>query len=541
MTTEKKDNLLIHGFIDAANKFNGHHALDIDNNKTTYGELKNHIEKIAGCIIANTQPSASFVAILADRSLSAYSGVLGTLLAGKAYVPLNHKFPVERSLYMADFSSVDIIIVGPECYEYFFQILQKIKKNIVAIFPETTKPEHIEKDYPQHVFFGADELNLFDTSKIPSNVHPDTPAYMLFTSGSTGIPKAVPVSNRNVVSYIDNISSLYDFNETDRFYQVSDLTFDLSVQDLFLCWKSGGCLCAPGNNNLVAIPRFIKEKQLTVWLFVPSVAILFSKMRLLKPGSFPSLRYSMFCGEALPASTAETWQAAASYSTLINLYGPTEATVAIAHYKWNKNSQENNSINGIVPLGKIFKNQKYCIVDDDLNPVEKGTIGELCLSGSQVCHGYFKSPENNEKSFIRIASMPEDLWYRTGDRVMADKNDCLYFFGRADSELKIKGYRVNLLEIDHAVSSFFKASVVATIAIPDPVDATNMLVTFICSRDVEQKKNETAVINHCKQILPHYMLPEKIFFLDEIPLNNNGKIDRPALINKYKTLCPDGN
>ena len=536
MTTHEKNKLLINGFIESVNKYKDNYALDINNTLVTYSELKNNSLKIAGCILSNTSPSNPFVAILADRSLSAYSGILGALFAGKAYVPLNPKFPLERSYYMCDFSSIDTFIVGQECYDYFRQLLLKINKTVIAIFPETNKIEDLRKECPLHKFFGPEELNLLKESNIPINSNPDTTAYMLFTSGSTGIPKAVPISNSNAASYIDYISGKYDFNESDKFYQVSDLTFDLSVQDLFLCWKVGACLCAPNDNTITAIPKFIKNKKLTVWFSVPSVAILFSKMRLLKPGVFPSLRYSMFCGESLYSSTAEAWQSAAPDSVVINFYGPTETTIAISHYKWNKNKQDNNCINGITPLGKIFETQKYCIIDDNFNTVKKNNIGELCLSGTQVTKGYFKNIENTEKYFVKIPSRTESMWYRTGDRVMADEDDCLYFFGRTDNEVKIKGYRVNLLEIDNTISSLFVASMVATVAVPNPLDGVYILVSFISLPDKEHSKNEADILNHCKQFLPAYMIPEKIMFIDEIPLNNNGKIDRKMLLEKYEAL-----
>jgi len=529
------DTLLIRGFLDSAHRFGKQPALDIDNRQTTYNELLLIAEKIAALISSNTQPSQNFVGVLADRSLAAYSGILGAQLAGKAYVPLNHKFPTERTAYMTGFASVDTFIVGQECYEYFVSLLSKISQKITAIFPETLNLQTLQEEYPQHTFFNGNDVQAVHKDVIHVNATADSTAYLLFTSGSTGRPKAVPISNHNATAYIDYIFGLYDFSHEDRFYQVSDLTFDLSVQDIFLCWKAGACLCAPKDNTLAAIPRFIKEKKLTVWLFVPSASLLFSKMRLLKPNAFPSLRYSMFCGEALPETTAAVWQAAAPNSVVINLYGPTETTVAIAHYQWNKNREENNCINGIVPLGKVFTTQHYCIVDESLTPLEKGQVGELCLSGPQVCKGYFRSSQNDEKSFIKIPSLSDDTWYRTGDRVMADQDDCLYFFGRNDSELKIKGYRVNLLEIDHAIGNFCSNAVVATVALADRDSGTNFMVTFISYTDKENKLDETAVLNKCKQILPHYMLPERIFFIDEMPLNSNGKIDRNALIKKYET------
>jgi acyl-CoA synthetase (AMP-forming)/AMP-acid ligase II len=332
------------------------------------------------------------------------------------------------------------------------------------------------------------------------------------------------------------MSCKYDFNEFDKFYQVSDLTFDLSVQDLFLCWKVGACLCASDDNTITAIPKFIKDKKLTVWFSVPSVAILFSKMRLLKPAAFPSLRYSMFCGEALPSLIAEAWQLAAPDSTVINFYGPTETTIAITHYEWNKNKQNNNCINGIVPLGKIFETQECCIIDDNFNPVEKNIIGELCLSGSQASVGYYKNIENTKNNFIKIPAKPDNTWYRTGDRVMADENDCLYFFGRTDNEVKIKGYRVNLLEVDNTIRRLSTASMVATIAVLDTIDGFNKLISFISSSDNGDNKSEVEILNHCKQFLPAYMMPEKIMFIDEMPLNSNGKIDRHELLEKYRKL-----
>ncbi|HPB26124.1 MAG TPA: AMP-binding protein [Bacteroidales bacterium] len=538
MTTNNyNETLLIRGFLDSAGKFGSRPALDIDNSQTTYDELLLIAGKIATLIAANTQPSQDFVGVLADRSMAAYSGILGTLLAGKAYVPLNHKFPTERTAYMTGFAGVDTYIVGQECYEYFVSLLSKIPQKITAIFPETVNLQTLREEYPQHTFYDSNDVHAVQKNSIHEGGTTDGTAYLLFTSGSTGKPKAVPISNRNATAYIDYMFGLFEFNHEDRFYQASDMTFDLSVQDIFLCWKAGACLCAPKDNTLAAIPRFIKDKKLTVWLFVPSASLLFSKMRLLKPNAFPSLRYSMFCGEALPETTAAAWQAAAPNSVVVNLYGPTETTVAIAHYQWKTNKEENNCINGIVPLGKVFATQQYCVVDESLTPVEKGQVGELCLSGSQVCKDYFRSSEKDEKSFIKIPSLSDETWYRTGDRVMADQSDCLYFFGRNDSELKIKGYRVNLLEIDHAIGSFFSKAVVATVALADRDNGTNFMVTFISNTDKENKLDEVAVLTMCKQILPHYMLPERVVFIDEMPLNSNGKIDRNALIRKYETTC----
>ena len=529
MKTNKTNNILIKEFISAADKFSDCPALEIKDISYSYNDLYYNSNKIANYILSRSSKHNSMVAVLSDKSFVAYSGILGALIASKAHVPLNPRFPLFRCKGMFEKSEADTIIVGNECIDYFEKLLAEINKSVIVILPDTTEVEDLKIKFPQHIFISGDELTFEENINIKT--YPESIAYLLFTSGSTGQPKGVPVSNNNVTSYLNYITSKYDFFKSDRFSQTFDLTFDLSVHDLFVCWLSGACLCVPDEDSFFSMSKYIKEKNITVWFSVPSQAVLMSKMRLLKNNTFPGLRYSFFCGEPLLSRTAEAWQTAATNSQIINLYGPTEATIAISFYEWKPNA-ENDELNGIVSIGEIFPTQDFCIINSKCEIVKPGTKGELCLSGSQVIDKYFKDEVNTSKHFVKIHDKGNKTWYKTGDIVIEAGNKNIYFIGRTDSEVKISGYRVNLFEVDHTIAKVADTESVVTIYTGQEKNASNKLFSFIGIL-ANNKINEKTVLNYCKEHLPWYMIPEKVFFIDKLPLNENGKIDRKRLIEKY--------
>jgi acyl-CoA synthetase (AMP-forming)/AMP-acid ligase II len=253
-------------------------------------------------------------------------------------------------------------------------------------------------------------------------------------------------------------------------------------------------------------------------------------MKMLKTGVFPSLHYTLFCGEPLHTTLAEKCQDAAPNAIVENLYGPTEATVAISHYRWNREESQSKSLNGIVPLGSIFGSHKSCIIDDDLKPVEAGSSGELCLAGPQVTNGYLNSPEKTRSNFVKIPELGGDTWYRTGDLVMR-KDNCLHYLGRKDNQVKILGHRVELQEIDYILRRASGTDM--AISVPLSVDYGNIggIAAFIYG---DRSNDESSIMSYCRKYLPDYMIPQKVYFIDNMPLNSNGKIDRLKLIEKVK-------
>jgi amino acid adenylation domain-containing protein len=530
VTEQKSFRGLIRGFLESAERFPDRPALVVDGKSLSYASLRGVACRIALAIqtLQREQKPFPLVALLAHRSETSYAGVLGSLAAGKGYVPLNPKFPLERTLQMLALSGCTALIVGKECFSQLPGLLNAVERSLTIILPEVNPLEELSSQNPRHQFMFAGQLPNEESFPFDENSTPASLAYLLFTSGSTGVPKGVPISQGNVRSYVDYICRRYDVSAHDRFSQQFDLTFDLSAHDMFVCWERGACLYCVPEKSVMAPAKFIRDHRLTMWFSVPSVAGLLSKIRLLSPGCFPSLRCCLFCGEPLPASYAQSWQAAAPNSIVENLYGPTEATIAIAHYRWNSQKSPQECVNGIVPIGQIFEGQQFRITDSQGKSVSTGNEGELCLSGSQVATGYWNNPEKTHQQFVHFPNSPDQLCYRTGDLVRQDPAGNLCYLGRMDHQIKIRGYRVELQEIEAVLRRACSTEQVVSVAWPVHNGSAEGVVAFVSG---VKAFDERRVLARCSDVLPDYMVPKKIYVVDELPLNPNQKIDRGKLSN----------
>ena len=514
---------LASGFLKSVEAFPERPALVVDNETYSYRQLFDISNRIAGCIDAFANGAPGLTAVLAQRSATAYAGTLAALIAGTGYVPLNPRFPVARLRAMLSSSGSRILVVGSEAAFHLPELLTAPTPDLLVIAPHLAGLDELRSAWPRHVFMDG-------TATAHGIRHPAAPsriAYLLFTSGSTGEPKGVPIAHENVRPYLDYVCERYEITEQDRFSQMFDATFDLSVHDMFVCWERGACLHTVPERSVMAPAKFIREHELTMWFSVPSVAALMSRMRLLTAGTFPSLRYSLFCGEPLPAVLAEAWQIAAPNSTVENLYGPTEATIAISHYRWQQDVSPAQSTNGIVPIGWPFAGQKAQVFDADGRPTPRSQTGELWLAGSQVTDAYWENPQRTKAQFVRAAD-GSGPWYRTGDLARLDAMACLHYAGRLDQQVKVRGHRVELQEVEAVLRSVTGAAEVAAVAWPvhhGSADGIIAFVTGIGMPDVD------TCLNACRLRLPEYMVPRAVHFLPEFPLNANGKIDRAQLIS----------
>ena len=352
---------------------------------------------------------------------------------------------------------------------------------------------------------------------------PETPAYLLFTSGSTGRPKGVLVRQANVVAFLDAVAARYDLNETDRLSQLFDLTFDLSAFDLFAAWQSGACVCCPEAGQLLRPSEFVRESGVTVWFSVPSTAMFLERLGGLKPGMFPDLRLSLFCGEALTAELANGWAAAAPNSIVENLYGPTEATIACTAHRWQPGSEP--GANGFVPIGEAIGATKTRVVDEELREVGEGEAGQLLLGGAQVVEGYWEDAAATARSFV---TMPGDGHsYLTGDRVLRPLGGGpLEYLGRIDSQIKILGHRVELEEVEAALQEEARAEAIA-VGWPLTPSGAAGIVALIASPSLDTVQLRRAL----SERLPEYMVPRELRVVEELPLNANGKRDRKAVLS----------
>jgi amino acid adenylation domain-containing protein len=481
--------------------------------------LSSRARRLSGTVLECASDSP-VVAFMAHKSVEAFVAVLGILGAGKGYVPLQPAFPIDRTVRMLDLSGADVLVVAPEALGKLAQVLKGLSRPIRIV------PIGFNTPHDLHTICTGHQLVEAGTEERTAAAGPSSIAYLLFTSGSTGVPKGVPIRHSSAMSYFSYMLDRYGLSEEDRFSQTFDMTFDLSVHDMFLCWGVGGCLCPLSQTALLAPAKFVRDRKLTVWFSVPSVGMVMHRLRQLTPGAFPDLRVSLFCGEALSASLAAEWQGAAPQSIVENLYGPTEATIAISHYRWSLGDEDRQFVNGVVPIGTIFPSQRGCIRDAGGHVAPVGITGELCLGGSQLTPGYWNNPEQTAKAFINIPNTGEDRWYRTGDLARFSEDGILVYLGRVDNQVQVMGYRVELQEVEHALREAVGTEM--AVAVPWPPDGGRADAIYgVCSGGAIT--DAETVRQRCAAKLPHYMVPSDVFWVPDMPVNANGKIDRLKL------------
>lgn len=518
---------LFTGFAGAARRVPERPALVVEGATITYAEMSEQVGRLAATINGSA-PGTRLVGLLANRSRTAYAGLLGALASGRGYVPLNPKHPTDRLRKVLALSEVDVVIAGREGYAQLGELLRGAPRALTVILPDAQAGDFTPPPATvPHRVVTADAIARAGAAPV-ATVAPDDLAYLLFTSGSTGEPKGVAVTHANVRAYARALCDRFGVTEEDRFSQMSDLSFDWSVHDLYVCWEGGACLVSIPEASHLAPAKLIREQRISMWAAVPSSVGVMQGMRMLKPGAFPTIRVSVFCGEPLPAAAAAAWQAAAPQSVVENLYGPTETTVAITRYPWDSATSPAQCQGGIVPIGWMFDGQRGAVVDTELRPVPPGTPGELCLAGSQVALGYWKNPAETARRFVTLPGGDPARWYRTGDLVRQGDDGCLYYLGRLDDQVKIRGYRVELQEIDHAVREAAGAEMVMTVAWPVRDGSAEGVVTFVSGA---REQSAEPILAACRRTLPEYMVPREICFVADMPLNPNGKIDRRRLVH----------
>lgn len=486
--------------LQVAREFPDRAALVIDSESWSYAELIAAAIEVAEqfdpVVEAEGQP---ITAVMAQRHVSSYVGILAARLSGHAYVPLNVNHPCERNATILQASGAERVICGARA-------AQKLR-NIVALAGDAyaNMPTIDIGDRKAHYNSASSDIRapIARRSMSQSDL-----AYILFTSGSTGNPKGVPIQNSALEAYLAAAGPLVDPRPEDRFSQTFDLTFDLSVHDLFICWENGATLVVPSEKQLRMPSAYIVEQNISCWFSVPSLAYQMRLQEDLSPGAFPGLRHSIFCGEALPTLVAKEWAKAAPNSIVENWYGPTEATIACSRFRLDDSPIADDT----VPIGKAFAGMELLIQDE-----------ELLLAGRQLASGYLNDPEKTAASFI---TLPDGkAAYRTGDRAELGDDGNVRFLGRVDNQVKVRGYRIELGEIEAALRQASDGLNSVALAWPGGGQIATTVVAAL-----ETGAADTASIKAAlKTRLPEYMVPSMIFCVPEFPKNASGKLDRRAL------------
>jgi amino acid adenylation domain-containing protein len=502
-----RDNNLAARFLEHASATPDHTALRIHGFPISYGDLAARAGRLAAWLVDNVDPENGRVGILAKRTVEAYVGILGTAMAGFAYVPIDPELPLERQLHMIERSKPGVIVCD--------------RPPLIGLWEKA----------------GVRILGPSEAAAIRSRpleearpVAPDATAYLMLTSGTGGTPKVVAVTAGNAAHFLSAMRERCPIYPTDQVSQFHELTFDVSVFDIFHGLGSGACLHVVPASQRMAPAAFIRGEGLTVWSSVPSVVGFLERLSQLQPGAFPSLRLTMFCGEPLLASYVEAWRKAAPNSVIENHYGPTEAAVSCLAERVEGSPRVTPS-RGVVAIGTPYPGMHAAIVGADGAFLPRGEAGELALSGPQVAAGYFGDEELTERRFRELThpTLGKAVFYLTGDLAYEDEEGHFHHLGRIDHRVNIQGQRVEMEEIECHIREVSGGETIA-VAWPMQDGAPVGVVAFVAGGEWKPGELQNAL----SERLPSYMVPRQIIRRSSLPVGPNGKLNRMALLDELE-------
>jgi len=496
-------------------------VVDPDGSSLTYRELNDRADRVAGFLIARGLQPGDRVGLVQPKNISGVCAIFGILKARGVYVPVDSTAPPQRIRSILDNCRVRAVFVDLRCAD----VASGIETVVV-----TGTPAGLSQTLPQDAVAWEKVLESAPGGADPASRHPDDIAYILYTSGSTGIPKGVTLSQRNALSFVDWCSSVFTPDEQDRFSSHAPFHFDLSILDLYLPAKHGSTLYliseelgkSPGK-----LASFIASKQLTVWYSTPSVLSLLAEFGNLAQYDFSRLRTVLFAGEVFPVKHLRSITRQWPSPTYFNLYGPTETNVCTYARIPTPIPDDRTQP---YPIGWPCSHCAALVVDDNRDPVPVGDEGLLYIAGPSVFVGYWgREEESAACCFERDGSR----WYNTGDVVKQEASDGFIYVGRRDRMVKRRGYRIELGDIESALYRHSQIREAAVVAIPDADAGVKILAHVTTADDARPSIVDLKVF--CGKALPAYMSPDAFLFQDSLPRTSTGKVDYQKLV---KTSLP---
>lgn len=478
-------------FESSVDQYPNHIAIMCDDIVLSYTSLESKANQLAHYLISKGVNEQHSIALLLERSLHCYIAILAILKTGASYVPIEVEYPDER---------VHDIFSDMDCY---------------AVITSSTQYErHHHIPFPTAIILDEIQADLAQQSTLRPALTPSTDdqlCYVIYTSGSTDKPKGVEITHRNICHYVKVASTIYNMTPSDRVYQGFSLAFDASQEELWMAFANGAALIACTSKDVrsgVGLTDFLTSHQVTVFSTVPTLLATLEH-------PLPHLRLLILGGEACSPHLIKKW--CRPGLQMINTYGPTEATV-IATYAICDPSQP-------VTIGKPLPGYDVVILDESLEPVSPGEAGELCIAGMGLARGYRNRPDITAEKFIQNPANPAQRLYRTGDLARLDNNQNIEFLGRIDSQVKLRGFRIELNEIENVLMQHarIKQAVVALHHIDKPILVAYMVMNEETDINVKELKH------YLQTHLPHYMIPEIFEHVHAFPCLASGKVDRKSL------------
>lgn len=506
-------------FYSIVDKFKNKKAICfIDNQFISYAELNHLSNKIARLLIEKGVRIKDVVCIFNNKTRYGFATMLACLKIGAIYTNLDPENPKARLKRIFDICQPRLFVTDIEADEKISGLNKDLKLDYINLTDDS-----ILKKIDSYKHDNIAESNLISGSN---------PAYIMFTSGSTGFPKGVLISHDNLLSFVKWSCEHFLIDENDILSNLNPIYFDNSVFDFYTSLFSGASLAAiPKSvmNEPIKIIEYVDRMGCTIWFSVPSLLIFLMTMRVINQDVLKKIRIFAFGGEGYhKKELKKLFDSYKNTSRLINVYGPTECTCICSAYDIDEKTFDN--YNELPLLGPINPNFEYVILDDQNERVAPGEIGELCLLGPNVGLGYYNNVERTQRAFLEnpLNSKFFERMYKTGDlvrEVNIGEVPCLAFKGRKDHQIKHLGYRIELEEIETAIHK--NPKVVQSAVIYHKVnDKFGDIVAFIASKNDLLPGDVEKLL---RSEIPDYMLPTKYIMVDRLPWNQNGKVDRNKL------------
>jgi amino acid adenylation domain-containing protein len=500
-------------------------AVDPDGAALTYRELDQRASRVAGFLVERGVAPGDRVGLALPKTTAALAAVFGILKARAAYVPVDWSGPAERVRSILTDCQVRALIVDrrrpdlPDCAETVILLGSQAGNS-----PPLSAAGHFDwESVLQHEPF---EGNI-------ASRHPDDLAYILYTSGSTGIPKGVMLTHRNATSYVDWCSEVFHPVEEDRFSSHAPFHFDLSILDLYVPVKHGASVhLIPDElgKNPKDLARFIASRQLTVWYSTPSILGLLGDFGDLARSDYSNLRLVLFAGEVFPVKQlrrlVSLWPSPAYY----NLYGPTETNVCTFARIPTPVPEDRSDP---YPIGWPCSHCAAMLLDSEGQSVDAGQEGLLYISGPSVFSGYWGRPNESAAAFLDRGGT---RWYNTGDVVKQAGSDGFLYVGRRDRMIKRRGYRIELGEVESCLYRHPAIMAAAAVALPHAEAGVRIAGCLVASG-----VNRPSIVEmkaFCNRHLPAYMNPDIFVFLESLPRTSTNKVDYQALIRQLQQPRP---
>ena len=486
-----------------AQRFPERTAFADENESITFSELMQRSQQTA-CVLAPYGCLRRPVPVLMEKGVGTICKMMGIVYAGGFYVMLDATQPVERLDQILKTLQADVMIVSEENEE----MAKKLSFG-GTILHENSFPEDMPTD--------AQML-----AGIRSRMKDTDPLYVLFTSGSTGVPKGVVVCHRSVIDFIDVFTDTFSITHEDVLGNQAPWDFDVSVKDIYSGLRTGACVqIIP--RKLFSFPAllldFLEERKVTNLTWAVSALVIVSIMNGLEYKTPSQIRRVMFSGETMPIRHLNYWRKYYPQARFVNLYGPTEITCNCTYYEIDRDFEAGD----MLPIGKAFPNETILLLDENDKLVETaGQSGEICVAGTALALGYYRNPEQTAKAFVQnpLNDCFPELIYRTGDLAYYNEQGELCFTSRKDFQIKHMGHRIELGEVDSALEKV--EQVQRSCCLFDR--NKNKLVCFY-QGDIDKGELRKAL----ERYLPSFMIPNRFRQLDSLPMTKNGKINRKLL------------